>query len=57
VAKGGKKQFNGIADVISQTVKGDGVRGIYRGVFSTFGGIGLYRAAYFGFYDLWRGYI
>jgi hypothetical protein len=32
----------------------DGLRGIYRGLFTSFGAIVLYRVSYFGLYDWWK---
>lgn len=51
VGKDGKKMYKGLIDCISQTVKSDGVRGLYRGYGPSVAGIVVYRAGYFGLYD------
>lgn len=43
VATGGKRQFNGIIDVYKQTLKADGVVGLYRGFVPNVIGIIVYR--------------
>lgn len=43
VATGGKRQFNGIIDVYKQTLKTDGVAGLYRGFVPSVVGIIVYR--------------
>ncbi|KAJ6497010.1 mitochondrial carrier [Mycena vitilis] len=48
---GGKRQFNGLLDVYKQTLKADGIAGLYRGFVPSIVGIMIYRGAYFGFYD------
>ena len=48
------KKFSGIRNVLLSTFECDGIRGLYRGVFTSFGGIALYRVSYFGLYDLWQ---
>jgi solute carrier family 25 (adenine nucleotide translocator) protein 4/5/6/31 len=50
-SSGGKRQFNGLLDVYKQTLKADGVKGLYRGFVPSIVGIMIYRGAYFGFYD------
>lgn len=49
--KGGAKQFNGMIDVYKQTLKSDGVAGLYRGFVISCVGIIVYRGLYFGIYD------
>lgn len=49
--KGGERQFNGIIDVYSKTLKTDGFVGLYRGFVISCVGIVVYRGCYFGFYD------
>ena len=44
-------KFNGLSDVVTKTVKSDGVKGLYRGFGPSVAGIIVYRAGYFGFYD------
>ncbi|XP_062581072.1 uncharacterized protein LOC134242886 isoform X2 [Saccostrea cucullata] len=46
-----KRQFSGIIDVYRQTIRSDGVAGLYRGFMVSCLGIIVYRGAYFGFYD------
>jgi len=50
-AKGGERQFNGLIDVYSKTLKSDGFVGLYRGFVISCVGIIVYRGCYFGFYD------
>jgi len=50
-AKGGKRQFNGLLDVYKQTMKSDGISGLYRGFGISVVGIFIYRGLYFGLYD------
>merc|ERR1712189_147188 len=50
-AKGGERQFNGIIDVYTKTLKSDGFVGLYRGFVISCVGIIVYRGCYFGFYD------
>jgi hypothetical protein len=54
ITKEGVKQFNSISQVLSETFKGDGIRGLYRGILLSFGAIALYRVSYFGLYDIWK---
>jgi len=51
--KGGPeaRQFNGLVDVYKQTIKTDGVAGLYRGFNISAVGIFVYRGLYFGLYD------
>jgi len=49
--KGGERQFNGLVDVYSKTLKTDGFTGLYRGFVISCVGIIVYRGCYFGFYD------
>lgn len=48
---GGSRQFNGIIDVYLQTIKSDGIRGLYRGFNVSCTCIFIYRGLYFGLYD------
>lgn len=54
ITKEGAKKFNSIGQVLSETFKRDGIRGLYRGIVMSFGAIALYRVSYFGLYDLWK---
>lgn len=47
----GERQFNGLIDVYSKTMKSDGIQGLYRGFVISCFGIIVYRGCYFGFYD------
>lgn len=49
--KGGVKQYNGLVDVYRQTMKTDGVVGLYRGFVISCFGIVIYRGLYFGMFD------
>jgi len=49
--KGGERQFNGLIDVYSKTLKTDGFVGLYRGFNISCVGIVVYRGLYFGMYD------
>jgi solute carrier family 25 (adenine nucleotide translocator) protein 4/5/6/31 len=49
--KGGERQFNGLVDVYTKTMKTDGIQGLYRGFVISCVGIIVYRGCYFGFYD------
>jgi solute carrier family 25 (adenine nucleotide translocator) protein 4/5/6/31 len=49
--KGGERQFKGLIDVYSKTLKTDGFVGLYRGFWVSCVGIVVYRGCYFGFYD------
>jgi len=48
---GGERQFNGLVDVYRQTLKSDGIAGLYRGFVVSCVGIVVYRGFYFGLYD------
>jgi solute carrier family 25 (adenine nucleotide translocator) protein 4/5/6/31 len=48
---GGKKQYNGLIDVYRQTLKTDGIQGLYRGFVISCVGIVIYRGLYFGIFD------
>eukprot|EP00088_Acartia_fossae_P000071 TRINITY_DN10023_c0_g1_i1.p1 TRINITY_DN10023_c0_g1~~TRINITY_DN10023_c0_g1_i1.p1 ORF type:complete len:307 (-),score=74.54 TRINITY_DN10023_c0_g1_i1:730-1650(-) len=48
---GGKRQFNGILDVYTQTIRSDGIRGLYRGFAVSCTCIFIYRGLYFGLFD------
>jgi len=48
---GGSREFNGLIDVYSKTLKSDGIAGLYRGFVISCVGIIVYRGCYFGFYD------
>ncbi|KAH8112252.1 mitochondrial carrier domain-containing protein [Phellopilus nigrolimitatus] len=50
-ATGGQRQFNGLIDVYKQTLRTDGVTGLYRGFVPSVVGICVYRGLYFGGYD------
>jgi len=49
--KGGERQFNGLIDVYTKTIKSDGLAGLYRGFNISCVGIIVYRGLYFGMYD------
>jgi len=49
--KGGERQFNGLIDVYTKTIKTDGIQGLYRGFVISCVGIFIYRGMYFGLYD------
>merc|ERR1712029_846825 len=49
--KGGERQFNGLIDVYTKTLKSDGIQGLYRGFVISCVGIFIYRGMYFGLYD------
>jgi solute carrier family 25 (adenine nucleotide translocator) protein 4/5/6/31 len=53
----GKREFSGILDCVRKTVAKDGIRGIYRGFAPSVGGIIVYRAGYFGLFDLSTDYV
>ncbi|MBA0807116.1 hypothetical protein Gohar_022940, partial [Gossypium harknessii] len=48
---GGERQFNGLVDVYTKTLKSDGIAGLYRGFNISCVGIIVYRGLYFGMYD------
>lgn len=47
----GTRQYNGLIDVYKQTLKTDGIQGIYKGFVISAVGIFIYRGLYFGLYD------
>merc|ERR1740121_340775 len=49
--KGGERQFNGLIDVYTKTLKSDGIQGLYRGFTISAVGIFIYRGMYFGMFD------
>jgi len=49
--KGGERQFNGLIDVYTKTLKSDGIQGLYRGFVISAVGIFIYRGMYFGLFD------
>lgn len=49
--KGGERQFNGLIDVYTKTLKSDGIQGLYRGFTISAVGIFIYRGMYFGLFD------
>ena len=57
VKKGGaeaSRQYSGLFDVYKQTLKSDGIGGLYRGFVVSAVGIFVYRGFYFGLYDTVR---
>ncbi len=56
VKKGGavERQYSGLFDVYKQTLKTDGIGGLYRGFVISAVGIFVYRGFYFGLYDTVR---
>jgi len=56
VKKGGaaERQYSGLFDVYKQTMKTDGIAGLYRGFVISAIGIFVYRGFYFGLYDTVR---
>jgi len=51
---GGERQYSGLVDVYKQTLKSDGIAGLYRGFVISCVGIMVYRGFYFGIYDTVR---
>jgi solute carrier family 25 (adenine nucleotide translocator) protein 4/5/6/31 len=49
--KSGTRQYNGMIDVYTKTIKSDGIGGLYRGFVISCVGIFIYRGMYFGLYD------
>jgi len=47
----GTRQYSGLIDCYRQTIKSDGISGIYRGFVISCVGIFIYRGMYFGLYD------
>lgn len=56
-ASGKAREFTGMGDCISKTIKSDGFLGLYRGFLVSVQGIIIYRACYFGFYDTAKGHL
>lgn len=52
----GTKQFEGLVDCLTKTVKASGIGGLYNGVGVSVIGIIPYRGAYFGLFDTLSGY-
>lgn len=50
----GERQYSGLADVYKQTMKSDGIAGLYRGFAVSCVGIVVYRGFYFGLFDTVR---
>ena len=50
-SKTGTRQYNGMIDVYTKTIKSDGIQGLYRGFVISCVGIFIYRGMYFGLYD------
>lgn len=46
-----ERQFKGLVDVYTKTLKSDGFLGLYRGFMPSVAGIIVYRGLYFGLYD------
>jgi len=51
---GGDRQYSGLVDVYKQTLKTDGIAGLYRGFVISCVGIVVYRGFYFGLFDTIR---
>lgn len=54
---GSERQYKGLVDCLSKTVKSDGPIGLYRGFMVSVQGIIIYRGAYFGMFDTANGMI
>jgi len=54
VGEAATRQYNGLFDVYRQTLKSDGIGGLYRGFVVSAVGIFVYRGLYFGLYDTVR---
>ena len=52
----GKRQFSGLMDCLTKTVKAGGIGGLYNGVGVSVVGIIPYRGVYFGLFDTLAGY-
>lgn len=50
----GERQYSGLVDVYKQTLKSDGLAGLYRGFVISCVGIVVYRGFYFGLFDTIR---
>eukprot|EP00184_Porphyridium_aerugineum_P008153 CAMPEP_0184692454 /NCGR_PEP_ID=MMETSP0313-20130426/931_1 /TAXON_ID=2792 /ORGANISM="Porphyridium aerugineum, Strain SAG 1380-2" /LENGTH=345 /DNA_ID=CAMNT_0027150287 /DNA_START=69 /DNA_END=1106 /DNA_ORIENTATION=- len=55
VGKGTQREFTGLIDCLSKTVKRGGVGALYQGFGVSVQGIIVYRGAYFGLYDTGKG--
>lgn len=53
---GGKRQFNGLIDCLTKTIKFGGISGLYNGIGVSIMGIIPYRGVYFGLFDTLSGY-
>lgn len=51
LGKDGHREFNGLVDCVTKTIKKSGPVGLYQGFMVSVQGIIMYRGAYFGFYD------
>lgn len=51
----GQREYNGLFDCLKKTFKSDGLIGMYRGFVVSVQGIIIYRACYFGFFDMGKG--
>ncbi|XP_013411540.1 ADP,ATP carrier protein isoform X2 [Lingula anatina] len=54
VKEGSERQYKNLRDVYKQTLKTDGIRGLYRGFGVSVVGIMVYRGFYFGLYDSFK---
>ncbi|KAK2093642.1 hypothetical protein P7K49_027380 [Saguinus oedipus] len=52
---GTEREFRGLGDCLVKITKSNGVRGLYQGFSVSVQGIIIYRAAYFGVYDMAKG--
>jgi solute carrier family 25 (adenine nucleotide translocator) protein 4/5/6/31 len=52
--KGGERQFSNLFDVYRQTIKDEGIVGLYRGFTISCFGVFIYRGIYFGLYDTYK---
>lgn len=58
VGKGdGQREYKGLVDCLQKTFKSDGLTGLYRGFSVSVQGIIIYRACYFGFFDVAKGFL
>lgn len=55
VGKDKQREYTGLVDCITKTLKSDGPIGLYRGFVVSVQGIIIYRATYFGLFDTARG--
>lgn len=51
----GQREYKGLVDCVVKTFKSDGLVGLYRGFVVSVQGIIIYRACYFGFFDMGKG--